>query len=241
MAGSTQVGPILSAPAGVRLRGGGLQEVVLGHRPLLDGEDRLARLRIQHEEIAVGPHGCDCLLGLSVHRCVVENQGRGQVVLPDVVVHELLVPLVLTRVEVECHDRGREQVIAGPQLATPHRDRVSRADVEHAEVDVDARGHPDAAAAKSPDVAVDRPGLGPKLAGFWNDVEEPPPLPGAGVDRHNAPAQITVAVGHADDHQAVCVGGRGGDPLPNLPLHADQVLPDPLTGFAGRARSAVSH
>ena len=141
-------------------------------------------------------------------------------------------PAVLAGVQVEGHHRRGEQVVAGPQLAAPHRDRVAAADVEQAEVDVDGRGHPDAAAAEAPDVAVDRPGLGADCARLRDDVEEPPPLPGRGVDRHHPPAQIAVAVGHAGDHQALRVGGRGGDPLADLPLHAhDQVLPDQLAGL----------
>ena len=84
-----------------------LDGALLGHRTLLDREQRLARLAVQQVQV---PHlGGNREPG---HRTVgageVEQDRLGRnIVVPDVVVHGAEVPDDLTAARVERHDRAR--------------------------------------------------------------------------------------------------------------------------------------
>ena len=218
-----------------RERLGGHRELlrVLRHLAVLDGQQRLAGLAVEQEQVAVGAHRRHRLHRLAVDRRVVEQQRGGDVGVPDVVTHDLVVPAPLAGLHVEGEDRGGEQVVAVAQLAAEHRHRVAGREVDHAEVRVDGADEPHAAPAVLPRVAVLRPGLVAELAGPRDDVERPRHLAGRGVEGEHAPLAADVAVGEAHEHLAARDHRRGGHHLAPRPLlAADPGRPDELAGVA---------
>jgi hypothetical protein len=74
----------------------------------------------------------------------VEEHDRARgVVVPDVVMDLLVVPLELPGLQVERHDRGCVEVLAGAAAAEEVAARVAGGDVEEAELRVDGGRLPD--------------------------------------------------------------------------------------------------
>ena len=84
---------------------------------------------------------------LAVHRQVDEDRVRGHVVVPDVVVHELLVPDHLAGLDVEADQRVRVQVVAGTMAAVHVVGRRFDAQVHVAQLRVGGERPPDAGVA----------------------------------------------------------------------------------------------
>ena len=81
-------------------------------RSLFDRPDRLARHTVEREHEALFCYLCDRLDPLAVNRDIEEIRRCRQVVIPETVVHELVVPDPLARLDIEAHKRFREQIVA---------------------------------------------------------------------------------------------------------------------------------
>src|SRR5215207_2805563 len=197
----------------------------LRHRLLLDRQQRLARLPVEEVE----PAGLRCLgnplVLLAVDLDVEEDDRAGRVVVPDVVVHLLEVPAVLTGLRVDRDNRGGEEVVAPPPAAVQVGGGVAGGEVEEPQLGVDRRCKEERSTAVLPRVVLLRPGVVPLLAWAGDGVEAPDFLAGLGVVRLYAPTDREFATGDARDHHAVVVERCGGDRVALLPV-SDGDLPD---------------
>ncbi len=210
---STHAGPTRSAPSGERLRRRGVEKRVLLHRPLLHWQHRLAGFAVQIEHDAVRAHGGHQLARPSADVRVVENERGADVVLPDVVMYELVVPANPAGLEVERHHRVIEKIVAGAKLAAPLRHGVAGFEIDETELGVHRRRRPQRAAAIPPDVAVLRPGVVTLLAGAGHHFEIPEMRSGLRVEAKRSTTREVVAARHNRHDDAVAIGGRGADAL----------------------------
>ena len=190
------------------------RHVRLRHRPLFDRKDRLAGRAIEQVEHRLLAHRRDRLHRPAVDGEVDEHRRRGDVHVPDRMVHELEMPLPLAGLVVDRDDALGEQVVAGTEAAVEVRARRLDRQVREPELLVDRHLIPDA------DVAVDRPrivqpGVVAELAGPRNRVERPQPLAGAHVEAADQPFGVVVRLRRAafeerraDQHDAVAGDGR---------------------------------
>src|SRR6185295_11388612 len=97
---------------------------------------------------------------------------RGQVVVPDRMMHDLEVPFSLAGFQIDAHETLAEQVVAGTMAAVEIGGRRLDRQVDETGFLVHGDARPDAG------VAVGRPrlvlpGVVAELAGAWNRVERP--------------------------------------------------------------------
>ena len=89
------------------------RDLALGHGPLLHAKDRLTREAVideEHSHLRVLNDGGNPAAVL----IDVDQRGlRSKVVVPNVVMHKLLIPLQLSRIRIQCHDAIRVQIVAG--------------------------------------------------------------------------------------------------------------------------------
>ena len=85
------------------------------HRPVIDREDRLARVAVQHERQAHLRELDDRIALATAGPQGYQDGGRRQVVVPDVVAHDLVVPLALASGGIQRYDAVGEQVRALPE------------------------------------------------------------------------------------------------------------------------------
>ena len=134
-------------------------------------------------------------------------------------------PAVLTRLQVQRHDRGSEKLVARAQIArvrevrprmlrhvlSLHAERVAvrvtRAEVRQSQLGIDRRRTPNAAAAGPPHVVV-RPRLVPEFVRTGNAVEAPHLGACPRVDSAHPAPRAHVTTRQHDEHHAVGVGGR---------------------------------
>ena len=160
----------------------------LRHRPLFHAEHRLAGHAIEDEQ---QPHLGDLRdrgNRLAVLDDVDQRRRRAEVVVPDVVMHELLVPLALAGRDVDGDERVAVEVVAGMRdadvVAADNRDR----DVDDAARFVDREIAPRVGAAdRLPGVVL--PGLVIGIARLRDQVERPHQRAGARVPRLESPAR----------------------------------------------------
>ena len=214
------VGQDALGPDRVRLGRRRVQECVLRHRPLFDRQERLARLPVEQEEVAVGPDGRQRLARPPVDLRLVEQHRRGDVRVPDVVPDHLVVPAPLACRHVEREHRGGEQVVARADLAAEHRDRIARGEVDQTQVRIDRPVQPDAAAAEHPGVRILRPRVVTELARPRHDEERPLHRAGRRVEGDDAPLPAAVAVRQPHEDLPACIQRRGGDRFAALQRHA---------------------
>src|SRR6185312_8004 len=166
---------------------------VLRDRAFLDREDRLAGGAVEQEQHAVGAHRGDGLVSLPVLAGrIVEHHRRAEVLLPDVVVDDLIVPARLAGLDLERDDAVGVEIVAAPELTTPLRDGVADAEIDQPQRRIDRAVDPDAATALLVDVVA----LGPAfVAGFArarDGIELPQLLAGLGVQRDDAAVQAII-------------------------------------------------
>ena len=177
-------------PGGKRLRRRGL---LAGHRrgrhrALLDRPDRLAGDPVEHVgERLLGHlrHGLD----LPAVDGDVDERRRGRdVVVPDAVVDELVVPDALAGPGVQAHQALREQVVAGPMAAVEIVGGRLDRQIHVAQLQVGRHRcpHPGVAAV-APGVVL--PGLVAELARLGDGVEDPQLLAGARVEPADEPGR----------------------------------------------------
>lgn len=226
-----------------RLGRRGMQARVLRHRALLHRPDRLAGRAVEQEHVAVGADGREALAHLAVDFGVVKNERRAEIGFPDVVMDDLVMPFQLTGLDVERDDGVGKEIVACAQLAAELRNGIADAEVCEAQLRIDRRGHPHAAAARLPVLVILRPGLVTFMALVGNDVEGPLLLAGLGVQPDDAPAQPEVAVRHAGNEHAVRVGRRRGDLLAlDGRIVADAPDPEQIArGFVERGDARTGH
>ena len=127
--------------------------------------------------------------------------------------YDLIVPPQFARLDVERDDGRGVQVVALPNFAAVHRNRVARLEVGQAEVRVDDADEPDAGTAGRPAVVVLRPRVVARLTRTGYREERPQLLAGLGVDADHTTAKRPVAVGEADQNDPGGIGRRGRDAL----------------------------
>ena len=196
-----------------RLGGEGLRRRVplarhraLLDRPLFDRPHRLAGPAIEDEHPALLGRLRDGLDRLSVDRDVREDRRARDVVVPDAVVHELVVPDALAGLQIDGDEAFAEQVVAGTMAAVVVAGRDLDRQIGDAELLVDGHLRPDAGiAGVGPRVL--EPRVVAELAGARNRVEDPQPLAGARV----VAANVALRVGLAARRRAGAMRGADDD------------------------------
>ena len=149
-------------------------------RPLFDRPHRLTGLAVEHvDEPLLGGLGDRRDLA-SVHRDVDENGRARDVVIPNGMVHELVVPDALAGLQINREQAFAEQVVAGAMAAKVVAGRNLHRQVGDAELFVDGHLRPHAGVAGVFPRAF-APGVVAELAGQGNSVENPQPLAGARI------------------------------------------------------------
>jgi hypothetical protein len=194
-----------------RLRCRGLLPRLLRDRPLVDADERLAGLAIEDVRPPGLPDFSDRLPRAATDVHVHQDDGIDRVVVPDVVVHLLKVPLVLSGLHLDGDHRDGVEVIAGAHGAVVIGTGVAGGEIDKPELRVDRRRLPDRRAAVLPGVAPFRPRFGARLTRSRDRVERPDEPPVSRVERLDAAARSLVGAGKAGDHHAVEVDRGGGD------------------------------
>ena len=241
---------------GRRLRGEGLGgptplagDLRHRHRALLDGPDRLPRGPV--EDVAEGllAHLGQGLDPPALHRDVGQHRRRRQVVVPQAVMHELVVPDSLPRDRLDADQALTEEVRPGPVAAVVVVGGRARRQVHVAQLLVGAHGRPHVGLPEGPPRLV-LPGLVAGLALLRHRVEDPQLLAGAGVEAAHI-ARVGVLFGGlgvpvddagADHHHAAADDGRRGDAValpvdgpPQALAQVDEARPRRRPGRAGRS------
>ena len=202
-------------PAGHRLRGRRAltRHVARGHRTFGDWPDRFSshaiehvhprRFRRHHHDVARSPLPPHCR----------EHRWRGQVVIPQTVVHDLIVPDPFAGAGVERHHRFREQIVALAVATVPVVGGRTDRQEQQTALGIEAHRRPHVCV---PHVLVRTvlPRVPAKLARIRNRLEGPDAFARAHVKRlHVTRRVIAIAqpVTHAvsDDHD-VAVDNRWG-------------------------------
>ena len=121
---------------------------------------------------------------LAVHGDVDERRRRRQVVIPDVVMHELVVPHAFTGSRIDTHEAACEEVVAGTMAAVVIAGRRFDGQIHVAELFVGRERRPDGRVAGVRPRVV-QPGVVAELAGLRNRVEGPQPFSGSHVEAAN--------------------------------------------------------
>ncbi len=183
--------------------------------PIFDGPHGCAVHAIEHEQVRPLRYLRDGADRFAVHSDVDEIRRRREVVVPDVVVHELLMPHAFARSRVEADEAAGEQVVAGSVAAVKVARRRFDRQVEVAELFVSGKWRPHGrVAGVRPGIV--QPGVVAELAGLRNRVKRPEPLARADVEAANITLRVFLrarrrAADHGrteDDHVADDNGGR---------------------------------
>ena len=217
-------------PHGERLR----RRVPLGrhvagwHGPLLDRDQRPASRAIEHVDVARLADVRDRRHAFAIQQEVEQRSSRRHVRVPDVVMHSLEVPEVLSGLRLDRDDRVAVGVVPGPIAAVVVRRGAADREVDDAPLDVDRcveRPHVGAGAILPAGVVVRfllAPGVMTRLSGLRDAPELPQLLAGDHVerariarrslrdllrrgpdDRHVAIDRRRAAVSRSDDNAAV--------------------------------------
>ena len=159
---------------GKRLSRPGLlvRHVARGHGPFLDRMDRLAGATIEHEQQAVLRNDRDGRHAATLPTHVEQRRWRLQVVVPDVVMHDLEVPEILSSERVDSDQRRAEQVGALAIAAVSIPGRRCERQIGDASLAVDGHESPDIHARASA-CAVAFPGLMSRLSGQRHGMKCP--------------------------------------------------------------------
>ena len=184
----------------------------LQHRRLRHRPDRLAGHAIEDVDPALLRRRGDDLARLAVDRDVEKVRRHRRVVVPDVVVHELEVPLPHAGLHVDRDDAVREQVVARTMAAVFVAEAFADGDVDETEFRIGAVRRPRIvlADADRPDLRAVLPRFGAELTRLRNEIELPELLAGVHVEaadeaRDVVQSQRVVAVNRRvadDDHVA---------------------------------------
>ena len=201
----------------IRLRRGRRLRRLLGYGPLLDADERFARYAIQQVDPSGLPCSRESLPGAPVDLDVEEHDRRGKVVVPDVVMHHLEVPAVLTRQSIERHDRRRKEVVARPYPTIEVGTGVPGREIDQPELGVRGGRLPHGAPPVHPDITIRWPGVVTELPGAGHRIEGPHELTITGPVRLDATPLSVLRPSEAGDHQAVVVERGARDHVAVLP------------------------
>ena len=126
-----------------RLRLRGLLPRLLRHRTLLDADQRLAVGAVEDVDPAGTASLGDALARLAVDHRVEQDDRARRIVVPDVVVHLLVVPGIGAGLGVDREDRGAEQIVAFAHRSVVIRPAIADGKVDEAELRIERRGVPD--------------------------------------------------------------------------------------------------
>ena len=147
----------------------------LRHRPIFDRPHGLPGDAVEHEGERLLRQLHDRSDSPAIDGDVRQNRRRGQVVVPQVVTHELVVPHALAGLALDADERVREQVVAGTMSAVHVARRAGERQIRVAELFVDTDERPEI---RVPGVLprVVLPRLDAELSGARNHVEGPAQL-----------------------------------------------------------------
>ena len=208
--------------ARVRLRRSGALPRLLRHFALVDADERRAVGAIEHIHPACLPRVGEAFAHCAIKLDVEQRDGRGRVVVPDVVVHFLEVPPVRAALRIDGDDRRREQIVAAANRAVVIGAGVAGREVDEPQLGIDGRRVPDGRGAVHPDLVVLRPRVVADFAGPWDRVERPRELAVARIERFDAAPNAAFPAGEARVDEPVEIERRTGDRetfLPALRLH----------------------
>src|SRR5262249_48804123 len=214
----------------VGLRFGGLLPRLLGHRALLDADQRLSIGAVEDVDPAGSPGFGDALARHAVDDGVEQHDRACRVIVPNVVMYLLEMPDILAGLGLERHQRRAEQVVALTHRSVIIRSAIADREVDKAELGIERWRVPDRGATAHRMVGARRPGVAPDLAGTRQRVPPPQDRTGLGVERSEPAAHAELAAGDAAIDDAVIVEWRAGDAVAVLPLF-DRRLPSELPGF----------
>ena len=153
----------------------------LRHRPLFDRPHRAAVGPVEHVEkrrLVRLHHRADAL---SVHGDLAKHRRPDVVPVPQIVMDGLEVPHALARLDVECDQRIREQVVARPPTAVPRGRGRRQRDVDVTELFIGRHRIPRAEVAGDFPRTV-APRVVAELAGLRHHVKRPQQPAGFGVE-----------------------------------------------------------
>ena len=166
-------------------------------RTLFDRPHRLAGLAIEHKHPTLLGRLRNRRDPLAVDRDVDQHRRAGDVVIPDRMVHELVVPDALAGLQIDGDETLGEEIVAGTMAAEIIAGRFFDGQVGDAEILVDGHLRPDAGVAGVLPRLL-QPRVVAELAGLRNGVEDPQPLARAGV----VAADVALGVLHAARRRA---------------------------------------
>ncbi len=202
--------------------------IAFRHRPFFDRPQRLSRHAIEDVHERLLGRLRDRLDDFSVSPDVDEDRRARNVVIPDAVVHELVVPLALAGLQIDGDEAFGEQVVAGPIGAEVIAGRALDRQIRDLQLGVDADLSPRAGVA-GVRPRVFQPRLVAELAGLRNRVEDPQALAGAHVESADVALHVRLAGRHAarsvrgaDDDDVA--GDRRRGVKPDLARHRIDLL-----------------
>ena len=185
--------------------------VALRHGALHDGPDGRARDAVEYvDPRRLRGHGHD-VAWLSLPGNGGQHRRGGKIVVPQPVMHDLVMPHSAARARVERDDGLREQVVALPVAAIPVVGGRAHREKEQSSFGVKAHGGPDVGVSHIVVGAV-LPRLPAKLAGIGNGLEAPHAAARAHVERLDVARRvlgIAQAITHPVAHDHDVAGDHG--------------------------------
>ena len=202
--------------------------VAARNRTFFDWPHRLARDAIEHERKPLFGQLHDRVDPLAVNRDRHKIRSRRRIVVPQTVMHDLVVPLALAGIRIEADDRLGEQVLPGSPAAVVIVARRADRHVEQAARFIEAHRRPHVGVAgELPGPGV--PGVIAELATLRNGVELPHQLSSPRVKCTHVTGRIVlvgeaIADAVADDDQILVDDGWRGVGVVLLVDRPDQAL-----------------
>src|SRR5881409_464411 len=148
------------------------KDIAFFHRSLFKGPNRLTRLTIENVQPRLLGRLCDRLHGLAVDGDINEHRRVGNIHVPNAVVHQLVMPLAGSGLEIQRDHAFSKQTVAGTVAAIVIAGRQFHRQKDHSEFFVDADLAPYAGVA-GVGCGIVFPGLGTIVVWQRNGVEDP--------------------------------------------------------------------
>ena len=177
--------------------------VACGRGALFDRPDRLTRHAVEHIGVALLGELHERFHGTAVDRHVHQRRSGREIVVPDVVVRDLVVPDAPSGLEVDGDNRIGEQIAAEAVTAIVIVGRRFDGQIGVAELGIDRDRRPHAGVA-GVGVGVLLPCLRAGLAVLRHRVERPFLFSGARVERHHVAGRVA----HRARHEPFFERGR---------------------------------
>ena len=171
---------------GLSRRGALARNVARWHRLFFDRPYRLAGNPVENVQKSLFGHLGNGLDLLAVNLDVDQGRRRGQVVVPETVMHRLEMPNPLAGLRIDTHQALREQIVSQSVTAVPIVGRRANRQVDITQVQVSAHHGPHIGVAAVAPRAV-LPGVCTQLTALRNGMEYPALLPGADIESAHVP------------------------------------------------------